>query len=360
MLKALSFSLFMLLYSPFLRSVEPSLLEEVNKCDAIFCPSGSAASAEGRTSPHPEATTNTGVKLQKIQATSMHIEPVILPTVSKVFENHLSMEDMIKNNALTSPSNPSPSIASQEVKTSTHQKTQAAEYSPSNNGFEGGAPISGLLNTSGSNPSLKHGLLYRDDDNDSGAASQNIKPLIQQNTYLNPNMNTETNNTTTSNSRTGVSKGLEGVQANQALFSGSNSTLNSPFGQFESPSGNRPDNSQNEVDGGTKLLLKIAGALGLDRFFATKGKSGSTHLNHRNNGRGGIQGSIKKEEPLKDPLTILQAQLDKHLKQERSLASRLEFGSSQSSLFHSMCEHYKRYAQRARITEPNTQPCPKP
>ena len=339
MFKDLTISLALFFYSSLLLAVDPEILNEANKCDSIFCPSTSRSAT---TSPHPEASSRAGLQVQKIQAESpLQIDPVILPRALKIrahiFEN---------GNLQSGDYAPSPSNNHQNIKASSLQKTQP--FSPT--GFAGGAPISGLQSGGISKPNLHHGLLYRDDYDKAPTAG--IQPLIQHNQFSNPNANSGPDNDLPNTSE---SNGLKSAQANQALFGGSGGPIDSPFGQFESPSTTA---SSNDSDEGSNLLKKIAGALGLNHFFGVHGKQGS-HRFSQGTQRGEMaSGVFAKEEPLKDPRAILQAQLDKQLQQQRSIASSLEFGSSQSFLFHSMCQHYKRYAEKAHIPYSKKQPCP--
>lgn len=152
------------------------------------------------------------------------------------------------------------------------------------------------------------------------------------------------------------------ANANMGQSSSRNSNKNSKQHTLEKPFGHggrsspylSSNNGSSRNDGKGKpaagssqsVIERIARGLGLHRFFGVSGASrqASGKRNTARTSRYQKKTPIE-DSPLKDPRSILQAQLDKHLQRSRGLASQLEFGSAESSLFRSMCQHYIRYAK---------------
>lgn len=105
------------------------------------------------------------------------------------------------------------------------------------------------------------------------------------------------------------------------------------------------------------LLGKIVKSLGMDSFFGgldgARGAGGPPGAEKGALARGKGQ-PLPQAQALKDPRQILKENYERY---GRGLASQIEFGSSQSFLFQSMCQHYVNYALKNRIPR-NDSPCP--
>lgn len=128
--------------------------------------------------------------------------------------------------------------------------------------------------------------------------------------------------------------------------------------------GQNPRRQQGAPDGheADGALSKIAKKLGMGGFFGASGSGGTSRQRAANPTQGSAgkrqDPAISKKASELRARKLLQAQFNK-LKGHRQLASELEFGSSNSSLFVNMCHHYARYARQHQLPI-NYAGCPKP
>lgn len=154
--------------------------------------------------------------------------------------------------------------------------------------------------------------------------------------------------------------GEAAVKANQESSGESKSSPTVPvasgggeYGQFESgSSAQQPTQSlAKKVTGG---LARIAGSLG-EKFFGGLGGRGG----RKEGPKGALETSgSNKQVSLSKGMSLDRNLLKRRLARLNGQGARsLEFGSSQSFLFNSMCKHYAAYARKNRIAN-DTSPCP--
>ncbi len=198
----------------------------------------------------------------------------------------------------------------------------------------------------GTSPNVKGGLLYADDEPSEISAGQGVSgstPAFQA--AAQPKVDPVSQNR---NNSADPASGGSGPAAS-GLAPSALSLLNGGGGGGGSRGG--------APAAGESFLSRLAKAVGADQFFSSpKGSSGgSSSLAKRGNTAGQPGQALPATQALMDPKDILKANYDRY---RRGLASQLEFGSSQSFLFQSMCQHYLTYAHRNRIPK-NDSPCPR-
>ncbi len=355
MLPVLHILLFFLLlpYSLGAEDIEIIDLRKVMADDAIFSPNGV-------TSDSIQAREKLGLTFPGTQSSPASIPRVAVRSFSESNAGEGGIIESVKPRLKPIEASPpqgglgnDSNLEGQPQQNNSSSQNQGEEDFSSSaiSGLDSGGAAFGLHSGSGH---VRGGLLYSDEPAPSQAKASNPAQIVTPGQIINP---VALNRANHGGSSLGEDKrNTASAEQNPRATAGSGLMATSPLGQFES-SGQSGAASKNSESSGGSVLDKIAKGLGrLDNFFGTNGASSARSQRGLASGQGQGSASVNiADQPLKDPKAILQAQFDK-FNNQRGLASRLEFGSADSSLFKGMCEHYKTYARRHRI--PNKQnPC---
>ncbi len=247
------------------------------------------------------------------------------------------------SSASTSPQNQEQNQGNQQSNQAFDQSSSQGSGIASNPGYNGGT------NTTNSNGSrVVNGMIYNDDDGPETVKAPEIqRSALTHSLSQNPTSAVNLNRENNGSSRSGNGGAL-------ASTSGS-----SPFGQFQSGGGNSASANNNPPQAGDGLmdrLKNIASGLG-EKFFGLGGGGSASARNNR-----ALTSGPGANKNLNGPASAQSADykglLQRQLNQYRSIASDLEFSSSQTNIFGHLCKHYKVYAQRHQI--PNLDHnCPK-
>ena len=108
------------------------------------------------------------------------------------------------------------------------------------------------------------------------------------------------------------------------------------------------------------FLSKLASKVGLGRYFGggSGGGSSGNFYRGKSSGQGKLKTASKASKGrLKSPEDILRENFNRNMRR-RNLANSPEFGSSRTSLFQNICEHYDNYARSHSIPD-NRKHCPR-
>ncbi len=108
------------------------------------------------------------------------------------------------------------------------------------------------------------------------------------------------------------------------------------------------------------FLSKLASKVGLGRYFGggSGGGSSGNFYRGKSSGQGKLKTASKTSKGrLKSPEDILRENFNRNMRR-RNLANSPEFGSSRTSLFQNICEHYDNYARSHSIPD-NRKHCPR-
>lgn len=328
-------------------------LSEIYKCDDLFCPDNSSQPI-----PINEPLNQTvGLSVGSVGDTIKKVDRVIVSETKGIEASQIQQTSEPQLQVLESPQDKVlMSRNSSEKETDERAEAQASSVSNKNSEHQTNYNTSfPYASSTSQGPKVRNGYIY---SNSSETPTQSPQSEAERNSNnnLTPHGTSPINPVALNQQLSSARRGLK-EQPTDSRKRKSLTSMTAPSGSISSKNGTNTLQKQNE-EASTLLgqLNEIAQGMG-QSFFALIGNPKNTRLGQPiGSAKSNLDKSKRKEERTapfdRDMLKKRYAEYYK-----RGLASKLELGSSNSSIFANICRHYDSYAQQNRIPG-DRGPCP--